>query len=84
MLKKLPDLRSDLAAEEFVATADLSDYDLSSFSPARFVLPSAAGDAVTLPPELLRRVEAEAERSGVSREEFVRRAVEDALPDLAA
>jgi len=37
-LKSMPPLLSDEDAEAFVATADLSEYDLSGFKPARFVL----------------------------------------------
>ncbi|MCM2474687.1 hypothetical protein HGO38_14495 [Rhizobium sp. CG5] len=35
-LKPLPSFASDEEAEHFVATADLSDYDLSGFRPAKF------------------------------------------------
>lgn len=35
-LKPLPVLRSDAKAEDFVATADLSEHDLSGFKPMRF------------------------------------------------
>jgi len=38
MLKSMPPLLSDEDAEAFVATADLSEYDLSGFKPVRFVL----------------------------------------------
>ena len=41
--RSMPSLRSDAEAEEFVETADLSDYDLSGFKPMRFeVEPKAA------------------------------------------
>lgn len=41
--KPLPPLSSDAEAEDFVETADLSDYDLSGFAPMRFeVVPKAA------------------------------------------
>ncbi len=32
----MPSLRSDAAAERFVATADLTKYNLSGFKPMRF------------------------------------------------
>ncbi|MBB2161541.1 CopG family antitoxin [Gluconacetobacter sacchari] len=32
----MPSLRSDREAEDFVATADLTQYDLSGFKPMRF------------------------------------------------
>ncbi len=34
--KPLPSLRSDAQAEAFVASADLTEYDLSGFRPMRF------------------------------------------------
>jgi predicted DNA binding CopG/RHH family protein len=36
MKKKLPKLHSDAEAEEFVADADLTEYDLSEFRPVLF------------------------------------------------
>jgi len=36
MKKKLPRLKTDKAAEDFVATADLTEYDLSVMRPVRF------------------------------------------------
>jgi predicted DNA binding CopG/RHH family protein len=34
--KPMPPLRSDAEADQFVAKADLSQYDLSGFTPMRF------------------------------------------------
>jgi hypothetical protein len=36
--KKFPDFKTDAEAEEFVATADLSEYDFSDMAPMRFEL----------------------------------------------
>ena len=36
MKKKLPRLKTDKEAEEFVAAADLTEYDLSVLRPVRF------------------------------------------------
>ena len=36
MKKKVPTLKTDTEAEHFVATADLSNYDLSGLKPVRF------------------------------------------------
>jgi hypothetical protein len=41
--KPMPSLRSDAAAERFVAEADLSDHDLSGFKPMRFEIEPKAG-----------------------------------------
>lgn len=41
--RSMPSLHSDEAAEDFVATADLTQYDLSGFKPMRFEIePKAA------------------------------------------
>ncbi len=42
-LKRMPSPRSDAAAERFVATADLTEYDLSGFKPTRFEVAPAGG-----------------------------------------
>jgi predicted DNA binding CopG/RHH family protein len=48
-LKRMPSLRSDAAAERFVATADLTEYDLRGFKPMRFeVGPKARAETVGL------------------------------------
>ena len=53
--RSMPSLRSDDEAEEFVETADLSDYDLSGFKPMRFeVEPKAASLNTRLPSSLLK------------------------------
>ena len=58
--KPMPSLRSDAEAEEFVETADLSEYDLSGFKPMRFeVEPKAASLNMRLPSSLLDAVKAE-------------------------
>ena len=38
MSKKVPSFKTDEEAEEFVATADLSEYDLSDMTPVHFEL----------------------------------------------
>ena len=51
--KPLPPLTSDAEAEDFVETADLSEYDLSGFRPMRFEIePKAAfGPVARIPIE---------------------------------
>jgi len=59
--KPLPPLSSDAEAEDFVETVDLSDYDLSSFTPTRFEIePKAASKDMRLPAALLDTVKARA------------------------
>jgi predicted DNA binding CopG/RHH family protein len=80
MLKKIPEFHTDEEAEEFVATADLTEFDLSEFVPVRFEFVGADGNlAVELPHRLLAAVHDAAERAGVSESVFVRWAIEAAL-----
>jgi hypothetical protein len=61
MKKKIPIFETDEAAERFVETADLTDYDLSQFKPVRFELErKAARVNMRLPEPLLAAVKARA------------------------
>lgn len=52
--KPMPSLTSDADAERFVATADLSSYDLSGFKPTKFEFePKAAALNMRIPQNLL-------------------------------
>lgn len=52
--RSMPSLHSDEAAEDFVATVDLIQYDLSVFKPMRFEIePKAAALNMRLPASLL-------------------------------
>ena len=78
--KKIPDIKTDEEAEEFVATADLTEYDLSEFVPVRFeFVADQSRLSVDLPSRLLPRVHEAAERAGVSESAFVREALEAAV-----
>ena len=60
-LEKMPSLRGDAAAERFVATAGLTEYDLSGFKPMRFEIePKSATPNMRLPRSLLDAVKAQA------------------------
>ena len=48
--KTLPIFTSDEDAEKFVAMADLSDYDLSGFTPVTFEFARRIGDGSAEPP----------------------------------
>ncbi len=79
-LKKIPALRSDAAAERFVATADLTTYDLSGFKPMRFeVEPKSAALNMRLPRKLLDAVKAEARARGIPYTRYVRLLLEKAV-----
>lgn len=80
MKKKLPALKSDKEAEEFVATSDLTDYDLSEMRTVRFEF-QAKSERVNmrLPRPLLEAVKAEAAKAGVPYQRFIRQALETAV-----
>jgi predicted DNA binding CopG/RHH family protein len=80
MKKKLPRLKSDKQAEEFVEKADLTEYDLSGMRPLRFEFqPKTERVNMRLPPQLLAAVRALAAKSGVPYQRFIRQALEDAV-----
>jgi predicted DNA binding CopG/RHH family protein len=79
-LKKLPTLKSDEAAERFVATADLSQYDLSGMVPVRFEFkPKTERVNMRFSKELLKTVKARAARAGVSYQRYIRLTLEKAM-----
>jgi predicted DNA binding CopG/RHH family protein len=80
MKRKLPRLKSDKAAEEFVEKADLTEYDLSDMRPIRFEFQSKSERVnMRLPRLLLDAVRASAARAGVPYQRFIRQALEDAV-----
>lgn len=82
MRKKLPKLRSDKAAEAFVATADLTQYDLSGMTPVRFEFkPKTERVNMRLSKELLENVKARAAKAGVSYQRYIRLALERAVAE---
>jgi predicted DNA binding CopG/RHH family protein len=79
-LKKMPSLRSDAAAERFVAKANLTEYDLSGFKPMRFEIePKAAALNMRLPRSLLEAVKAKARARGIPYTRYVRIVLENAV-----
>ncbi len=79
-LKKMPSLRSDAAAKRFVATSNLTKYDLSEFKPMRFEIePKSAALNIRLPRSLLDAVKAEARARGIPYTRYVRMVLEDAV-----
>lgn len=80
MKKKLPNLRSDKEAEDFVDTADLSEYDLSVMKPYRFEF--AAKDArlnMRLPNDLFLAIKDAAADIGIPYQRYVRQILENTL-----
>jgi predicted DNA binding CopG/RHH family protein len=79
-LKKLPILKSDEAAERFVASADLSEYDLSGMVPVRFEFkPKTERVNMRFSKDLLKMVKARAARVGVSYQRYIRLMVEKGM-----
>lgn len=80
MKKKIPTFKSDREAEEFVAKADLTKYDLSGAQLVRFELkPKARSISLRLPEELYEAVRDEADRTGIPYQRFIRLALEQAV-----
>ena len=80
MKRKLPPLATDEAAERFVATADLADYDLSGFRPHSFEFtPKSRQVNLRFPEPLLAAVKARAAEAGMPYQKFIRLSLEAAL-----
>jgi predicted DNA binding CopG/RHH family protein len=71
--KTMPSLKSDAQAEQFVATADLSQYDLSGFKPMRFEYePKVAALNMRIPQNLLDAVKVKAKAKGIPYTRYIR------------
>lgn len=79
-MKKLPKLRTDKAAEDFVANADLTEYDLSNMRVVRFEFePKTERVNMRLPRTLLDAVKARAAKQGIPYQRYIRQALESAV-----
>ena len=78
--KPFPPLGSDAEAENFVAEADLSEYNFSDMKPVKFEF-AAKDDRITmrLPADLLAAVKARAAKEHMPYQRFIRRALEGAV-----
>lgn len=80
MLKPMRTFYTDEEAEDFVATADLTEYDLSGGRLVRFELrPKDRSINLRLPAPLLDAVRGQAEKAGMPYQRFIRMALEQAL-----
>jgi predicted DNA binding CopG/RHH family protein len=80
MKKKLPRLKSDKEAEDFVANADLTQYDLSDMRMVRFEFePKTERVNMRLPRTLLEAVKARAAKQGIPYQRYIRQALETAV-----
>ena len=78
--KPLPSLRSDAQAEKFVASADLSKFDLSGFTPMKFEIEAkSAALHMRLPESLLEAIKSRAKAKGVPYTRYVRMLLETDL-----
>ena len=84
MKKKLPSLRSDEEAEEFVVNSDLTDYDLSDLRTVQFEFqPKTERINMRLPKPLLEAVKASAVKAGIPYQRFIRQVLEAAVKNPA-
>jgi predicted DNA binding CopG/RHH family protein len=73
----MPSLKSDAEAEQFVDTANLSEYDLSGFKPMRFEIEQKSAVLnMRMPQNLLDAVKAKAKAKGVPYTRYVRMLLE--------
>jgi predicted DNA binding CopG/RHH family protein len=81
-LAKLPRLKTDREAEQFVSDSDLTRYNLTALEATQFEF--AAKEArinMRLPGELLNAVKRAARRRGVPYQRFIRQTLERAIKE---
>jgi len=79
-LKAMPSLQTDEDAEQFVESADLSEYDLSGFAPVKFEFePKTAALNMRLPQNLLAAVKIKAKAEGMPYTRYIRLVLEHAV-----
>ena len=77
MKKKIPTFKTDKEAENFVAKADLSQYDLSGARMVKFELkPKDKAISLRLPEDLFKAVQDKAKREGIPYQRLIRQAIE--------
>lgn len=80
MKKQFPTFKTDAEAEQFVESADLSEYDFSGFQPVRFEFERKTAQInMRMPAALLEAVKAKAKARGVPYQRFIRETLERAL-----
>ncbi|MDR2726515.1 MAG: BrnA antitoxin family protein [Deltaproteobacteria bacterium] len=79
-IRPLPSLKSDADAAAFVASADLSEYDLSGFAPVQFEFePKTAVLNMRLPHNLLAAVKIRAKAQGMPYTRYIRLVLEQSI-----
>ncbi len=80
MKKAIPTFKTDKEAEDFVATADLTKYDLSGGQMMRFEMKRKDKSVnLRLPEQLLEAVRQRARDAGIPYQRFIRMALERAV-----
>jgi len=80
MKKAIPTFKTDKEAEDFVATADLTEYDLSGGQVMRFEMKRKDKSVnLRLPAQLLEAVRRRAQHAGIPYQRFIRMALERAV-----
>ena len=80
MKAKIPAFRSDAEAKRFVATADLTKFDLSGAQLVRFEMkPKDKSINLRMPLSLLDAVRKEARKAGIPYQRFIRLKLEQAV-----
>ena len=78
--RPMPSIKSDKDAEQFIESADLSEYDLSGFTPVKFEFePKAAALNMRLPQKLLDAVKIKAKAEGLPYTRYIRHVLEQAI-----
>jgi predicted DNA binding CopG/RHH family protein len=81
--KAMPSLKNDEQAEKFVESADLSEYDLSGFTPMKFEFePKTATLNMRLPQNLLAAVKMKAKTEGMPYTRYIRLVLEQSITSV--
>jgi predicted DNA binding CopG/RHH family protein len=76
-LKQFPVFKTDEEAEEFVANADLSEYDFSKFKTVQFEFEKKSARVnMRLPEALIKTVKERARKRGVPYQRYIREMIE--------
>ncbi|WP_455466391.1 CopG family antitoxin [Bartonella sp. B39] len=79
-LKKIPVFKTDEEAENFIDTADLTNYDLTNFKPVHFeFLPKETSVNVRLPQALMKALKEKAKSQAVPYTRYIRYLIEQDL-----
>ncbi len=80
MKKKIPAFKTDREAEAFVASANLTEYDLSGAKPVRFEFEKKEARVnMRIPDSLLAAVRTRAGERGIPYQRFIREVLERAV-----